>query len=198
MPLSSIDCQQSIMSNNDQLDNTIPVFCTAKIPPEILVVNSIQLLNEFLAEAFEAKELKEVGCTHIAILVDTTDISKLTKPSRPPVKNDLNYPFLGWKLDELVEFARQFDRTAHGIIDTEFVILDDQSIKDKTAVLVTPSEMSDNLETAPRLTARSDFRSSLITLNVKSIGVGGDEPWEHAAENNSVIRLYGENPGAGA
>ncbi|EDU47186.1 hypothetical protein PtrSN002B_002215 [Pyrenophora tritici-repentis] len=177
------------MSNINQLDNTIPVFCTARIPPE--------LLNEFLAEAFEASELKDVECTHIAILVDTTDINQLTEPTRPPVKEKLQYPFLNWSLDDLVNFARQFDRTAHGIIDTEFVILDEQTLKDKTVVLVTPSEMSNDIETAPRLTARSDFRSSLITLNVKSIGVGGDEPWEEAAQNNSVIRLYGENPGAG-
>lgn len=131
-----------------------------------------------------------------AILVDTTDIAQLKEPSRPPVQEELRYPFLDWKLDELVNFAGQFDRTEHGIIDTEFVILDEQTLEDKTVVLVTPSEMSDDVENAPRLTARSDFRSSLITLNVKSIGVGGDEPWEEAAENNSVIRLYGENPGA--
>ncbi|CAE7192589.1 hypothetical protein PTTW11_07581 [Pyrenophora teres f. teres] len=82
------------------------------------------LVNEFLTEAFGASELKDVGCTHIAIFVDTTDIAQLTEPSRPPVKEYLQYPFLNWKLDELVNFARQFDRTAHGIIDTEFVMLD--------------------------------------------------------------------------
>jgi hypothetical protein len=63
-------------------------------------------------------------------------------------------------------------------------------------VLVTPSEMSDDIDNGPRLTARSDFRSSLITLNVKSLGVGGDERWEGAADG-SVIRIYGETPGAG-
>ena len=132
---------------------------------------------------------------YTAILVDTTDISELTEPTRPPVRERLSYPFLAWKLDELVKFSRQFDRTAHGVIDTEFVILDEQTLEDKTVVLVTPSEMSDDIENAPRLTARSDFRSSLITLNVKSIGMGGDEPWEEAAKNNTVIRLYGENSG---
>jgi hypothetical protein len=76
-------------------------------------------------------------------------------------------------------------------VATEFVILDEQTLSDKTVVLVTPSEMSDeDSEHAPRLTARSDFRSSLITLNVKSLGVGGDEPWERANEQDSVIRLY--------
>lgn len=67
-------------------------------------------------------------------------------------------------------------------------------------MLVTPSEMSDEpLDTCPRLTARSDFRSSLITLNCKSMGVGGDEPWEEAEEKrkgggDGVIRLYGPDP----
>ncbi|KAI4954257.1 hypothetical protein J4E91_001967 [Alternaria rosae] len=161
------------MANNDQLDNTIP------------------LLSEFFIEAFEAPELKAVECTHIAILVDTTDITKLSSPTRAPVSQDLSYPFLGWKLDDLVEFAWQFDGAEHGIVGTEFVIMDEQTLEDKTVILVTPSEGSDDVETAPRLTARSDFRSSLVTLNVKSIGVGGDEPWEEAAEESGrVIRLY--------
>ncbi|KAI4700061.1 hypothetical protein J4E81_004097 [Alternaria sp. BMP 2799] len=98
-----------------------------------------------------------------------------------------------WELDDLVKFAWQFDGTEHGIMGTEFVIIDEQTLEDKTVVLVTPSEGHDDVETAPRLTARSDFRSSLITLNVKSMGVGGDEPWEEAAEQGGrVIRLYDE------
>ena len=106
---------------------------------------------------------------------------------------DLSYPFLGWKLDNLVKFAWQFDGAERGIVGTEFVIMDEQTLEDKTVVLATPSEGYDNVETAPRLTARSDFRSSLITLNVKNIGVGGDEPWEEAAEEGGrVIRLYDE------
>ena len=133
---------------------------------------------------------------HPAILVDTTDITKLTSPTHAPVQQDLSYPFLGWKLDDLVKFAWQFDGAERGIVGTEFVIMDDQTLEDKTVVLVTPSEGHDNVETAPRLTARSDFRSSLITLNVKSMGVGGDEPWEEAAEQGGrVIRLYdGKSP----
>jgi len=171
-----------------------------------------QLLTEFFIEAFEAPELKAVECTHIgkrnqhtvkqkaylgtnsyhpAILVDTTDITKLTSPTRAPVPHNLSYPFLNRGLDDLVKFAWQFDGAEHGIVGTEFVIIDEQTLEDKTVVLVTPSEGCDNVETAPRLTARSDFRSSLITLNVKSIGVGGDEPWEEAAEQGGrVIRLY--------
>ncbi|KAI4665728.1 uncharacterized protein J4E78_003193 [Alternaria triticimaculans] len=132
------------------------------------------LLTEFFIEAFEAPELKAVECTHI-------------------VPKDLSYPFLGWKLDDLVEFAWQFDGAEQGIVGTEFVIMDDQTLEDKTVVLVTPSEGYDDVETAPRLTARSDFRSSVITLNAKSIGVGGDEPWEEAAEDvGRVFRLYDE------
>ncbi|KAF2125241.1 hypothetical protein P153DRAFT_378741 [Dothidotthia symphoricarpi CBS 119687] len=170
--------------NNDELDLTLPVFCTAFIPAE--------LLNEYFTEAFEAKELKYVGCTHIAILVDTLDITKLTKPTHAPVKEDIEYPFLGWNLDDLVEFASQLDR-GKGLIDTEFVILDEQTLQDKTVVLVTPQEMYDGIGDAPRLTARSDVQSSLITLNGRSLGVWGDEPWELAAEKNGVIRLYDDD-----
>jgi len=106
------------------------------------------------------------------------------------VKEELDYPFLKWTQDELVKFAAKFDREKTGIVDTEFVILDEQTLKDKTVVLVTPSEIEDGVT----LAARSDFRSSLVTLNAKSIGVGGDEPWEEAAEGGGVIRIYGENP----
>ncbi|KAI4696288.1 uncharacterized protein J4E88_000463 [Alternaria novae-zelandiae] len=125
------------------------------------------------------------------ILIDTTDTAKLTSPTRAPVAQDLSYPFLGWKLDNFVKFAWQFDGTEQGIVGTEFVIMDEKTLEDKTVILVTPSEGYDDVETSPRLTARSDFRSSLITLNVKSMGVGGDEPWEEAAEQGGrLIRLY--------
>jgi hypothetical protein len=103
------------------------------------------------------------------------------------VKEDLQYPFLGWPFDDLVRFAWQFG-CAQGICHAEFVIIDEQTLRDKTVVLVTPSEMSDDIENGPRLAARSDFRSSLITLNSKSLGIGGDEPWERAADG-SVIRI---------
>lgn len=110
------------------------------------------------------------------------------------MQQNLSYPFLDWKLDDLVKFVWQLNHSEYGIVNTEFVIMDKQTLEDKTIVLVTPSEFHDDIETAPRLTARSDFRSSLITLNVKSMGVGGDELWEKAAvENGSVIRLYDDD-----
>jgi hypothetical protein len=66
-----------VYSNNDKLNDTIPIFCTARIPAEVrprslklpklqpLTLTPPQLLNEFFTEAFEAKELKNEGCTHI-------------------------------------------------------------------------------------------------------------------------------------
>jgi hypothetical protein len=126
-----------------------------------------------------------------AILVDTLNISSLTEPTHAPVQENLQYPFLNWPLDDLFKFAWQFGTLKPGICQAEFVILDEQTLRDKTAVLVTPSEDSEDMETGPRLTARSDFRSALITLNVKSLGVGGDEPWEEAAADGKVIRIYG-------
>jgi hypothetical protein len=63
------------MYNDNQLDNTIAVFCTARIPCDVRPINdsptkrahltSSQLLNEFFIEAFKAPELKAVECTHI-------------------------------------------------------------------------------------------------------------------------------------
>jgi hypothetical protein len=57
----------------NELDNTIPVCCTARIPADVssvkplrcksLALISTQLLNEFFVEAFEAKDMKAVNCT---------------------------------------------------------------------------------------------------------------------------------------
>ena len=105
----------------------------------------------------ETARTMHANSVNTAILVDTTDISELTEPIRPPVREHFNHPFLDWKLDELVDFAQPFDRSAHGIIDTEFVILDEQTLEDKTFALFTPSEVSEDIENASRLTARSDF-----------------------------------------
>ncbi|KAF2830648.1 hypothetical protein CC86DRAFT_453023 [Ophiobolus disseminans] len=220
---------EKVPNHDDTLADTIPVLCTARIP--------IDLLNEFLTTAFSAPELAAVKCTHIAILVDTLDRSKLTNPTHAPINRDIEYPFLNWTLDALVKFVSALDRGETGIIDTEFVVLDERTLtvrvspysslqtcsicilpsystststlifplytyyspptQDKTVALITPSEMSDEpLETCPRLLARSDFMSSLITLNCKSMAVGGDEAWEEAEKReregeNAVIRWYG-------
>jgi hypothetical protein len=63
------------MSEYNELDNTIPVFCTARIPADLrsvkpshyksLALTSTQLFNEFFVEAFEAEELKAMNCTPI-------------------------------------------------------------------------------------------------------------------------------------
>jgi hypothetical protein len=95
------------------------------------------------------------------------------KINRRTVKEELQYPFLDYLLVDLVKFAWQFG-SGQGICQAECVILDERTLRDKTVMLVSPSERSDDMENGPRLTARSDFRSSLITLNVKSLGVGGD------------------------
>lgn len=90
----------------------------------------------------------------------------------------------------MVKFALKFGDGETGIVSTEFVIIDKRTIEDKTVVIVTPDENSDDYLNGPRLTARADFKSSLITLNTKNLGVGGDEPWENAAAGDGVIRLY--------
>jgi hypothetical protein len=67
--------------------------------------------------------------TILALLVDTLDTSKLTSPTHAPIMQDLTYPFLDWTLDALVAFVSELNYAGTGIVDTEFVILDERTLK---------------------------------------------------------------------
>lgn len=122
-----------------------------------------------------------------AVLVDSLDVATLTKPTRPPVAQPTSYPFRGWSVEDVFKFAEEhLDRARQGIVPHHLVILDKQTVEDKTCLLVTLKEGRE--AEGERLTVRADFRSSLVLLNLKSMGVGGDGHFENP-DPNGVIRL---------
>ncbi|KAI0135333.1 hypothetical protein F4814DRAFT_18550 [Daldinia grandis] len=164
------------MTNSDSLQHTIPVFCTAPISEEIL--------DEFFTRSLGAPELD--GVDWIAVLVDTLDIKTITKPTRAPVGKPASYPFHGWSIEDVAKFSYGHFDLRRGIVSDHLVILDEQTMGDKTCMLVTLKEGRE--VEGERLTVRADFRSSLVLLNLKSLGIGGDGHFE-AAGPDGVIRL---------
>lgn len=124
---------------------------------------------------------------YLAVLVDTLDVEAITKPTRAPVGKPASYPFHGWGIEDIVKFSREhLDPVRQGIVSEHLVILDEQTMEDKTCLLVTLKEGRE--PEGERLTVRADFRSSLVLLNLKSLGVGGDGHFE-VIDPDGVIKL---------
>jgi hypothetical protein len=126
------------------------------------------------------------------VLIDTQDTSRITSYTSAPLSEDPSTPFLGWNAEGVIGWAEQhLNRQKDGIAPYELVILDQQTLKDKTCISVTvkDGELSRNPENPARIMVRSDFRSSLATLNVKVQFCGGDGHFETTAADR-VIRHY--------
>lgn len=122
-----------------------------------------------------------------AVLIDTYDTGTIAEPTRPPVEQQNSFPFKGWSAGDIFKFSREhFDRARQGIVPEHLVILDEQTVKDNTCLLVAPKEGQENKD--EMLIVRADFRSSLVLLNLKAMGVGGDGHFENT-DSNGVIRL---------
>lgn len=103
------------------------------------------------------------------------------------------FPFLGYSTQDVIQWAEQHpDRWKHGITPFELVMLDLQTLEDDTCLLVTvkEGEHARNPYNPERLMVRSDFKSSLITLNVKVQACGGDGHFE-PSQVDRVLRHYG-------
>ncbi|RYP69807.1 hypothetical protein DL771_005916 [Monosporascus sp. 5C6A] len=165
------------MPNSEALQDAIPVFCTATMSQDVL--------NEFFTQSLAAPELE--GADWIAVLVDTLDLAALTEPTRAPVGQPASYPFRDWSVEDVAKFSQEhFDRARQGIVPGHLVILDEQSMEDKTCLLVTLKEGRE--AEGEWLIVRADFRSSLVLLNVKVMGIGGDGHFE-TVDADGVIRL---------
>ncbi|KAL1793873.1 hypothetical protein ACET3X_007294 [Alternaria dauci] len=167
---------------SEKLKDAIPIFCTASIPR--------QVLEEFVTLSHGVPDFEEVD--GIAVLVDTQDISQITSYISAPVSEDPSTPFLNWSAQDVIAWAAQhLDRKRDGIAPYELVILDQQTLKDRTCLLVTTKdgELSRNPENPGRIMVRSDFKSSMATLNVKVQFCGGDGHFETTA-SDGVIRHY--------
>ena len=108
------------------------------------------------------------------------------------MKQELSYPFLGWSVEKVIEWAdAHLDRWVNGISQYELAILDQQTLEDKTCLLVTvkEGEHASHPDNPERLQVRADFKSSLVTLNVKVQGVGGDGHFE-TTDPDGILRHY--------
>jgi hypothetical protein len=126
------------------------------------------------------------------VLINTLDVGQITKYTIAPVAEEPSYPFLNWSVDAVISWAEQhLDRRTQGIVPYELAILDSQTLEDKTCLLVTvkDGQHATNPENPERLIVRSDFRSSLVTLNVKVQAVGSDGHFETTAADG-VVRHY--------
>ncbi|RYN19423.1 hypothetical protein AA0115_g10775 [Alternaria tenuissima] len=167
---------------SEKLKDAIPIFCNASIPR--------QILEEFVTLSHGVPDVEDVES--LAVLVDTQDVSQITSYISVPISDNLPMPFLDWSAEDIIEWAAQhLDRQRDGIVPYELVILDQQTLKDKTCLLVTTKdgELSRNPGNPARIMVRSDFKSALATLNVKVQFCGGDGHFETTA-SDGVIRHY--------
>ncbi|RYO91780.1 hypothetical protein DL766_005788 [Monosporascus sp. MC13-8B] len=122
-----------------------------------------------------------------SVLVDTLDVAALTEPTRAPVGQPTSYPFRDWSVEDVAKFAKEhFDQARQGIVPGHLVILGEQTMDDRTCLLVTLKEGRE--AGGELLIVRADFQSSLVLLNVKVMGVGGDRHFE-TVDADGVIRL---------
>ncbi|TKA26586.1 hypothetical protein B0A50_04694 [Salinomyces thailandicus] len=156
-----------------------PVFCTAEVPAETL--------TQFFKDALAVHELANEGADNLGVLVNTTDVSSITTPTRPPVPPPSSYPFKGWTVDQIWDFAKTKLATEQvaDIETTALAILDERTLQDQTSLLVMHRELEGGL-----LTVRADFASTLVRLNVVNLGIGGQDHFE-TPNPDGVIR-YGD------
>ncbi|KAK4667831.1 uncharacterized protein QC764_704285 [Podospora pseudoanserina] len=166
------------------LNDVIPVFCTAEIRGDVL--------DEFFRAAYSSPEFVNEGIHgDIAVLIHDTNTEGITHPTNPPVSKPTSCPFKNKTAEEIWDFAQENLR--YPIFNRAIAVLDEQTVVDKeTCLLVTtwenpPSEQENG---SALLTVRSDFRSALVILNIKNLGIGGDEHFKNGKDAKGVIRLY--------
>lgn len=158
-----------------------------------------QTINKFFIDSYNAPELEGADWlgtnlrpkaylhplqTHAqGVLINTEDLTSVKEPSKTPIMPPTSYPFQGYSVDRIVAFARA-NFNGVQIVSRVITILDERILEDETCLLVTKKELAED----ELLTVRSDFRSALVTLNVKNLGVGGDEHFEPTG-SNGVIRI---------
>lgn len=113
------------------------------------------------------------------------DPSTIDSPTTVPVPAQSVFPFLGKTAEEIWDFAQQ--QLKPPIFNGALAILDSRTVHDKsTCLLVTTWENPPDGQEGQLLKVRSDFYSALSVLNVKNLGVGGDEHFRGGADG--VVR----------
>ncbi|KAB5576215.1 hypothetical protein GE09DRAFT_618636 [Coniochaeta sp. 2T2.1] len=156
-----------------RLDDNTAVFCTAEIPDD--------LLNSFFQTAYSAPEFVNEGVDDVGVLINTVDPSTIDGPTKPPVPAQTAFPFINKTPEEIWQFAQR--HLQWPIFNRALAILDDRTVQDRsTCLLVTEWESPPLGQQSTLLKARAEFRSALVILNVKNLGIGGDEHFRAGAE----------------
>jgi hypothetical protein len=119
------------------------------------------------------------------VLIDSIDMSSITKATRPPVSSPPSWPFVGKSPHEMWEFAQE--HVKYPIFNSAFAILDDQTVRDKETCLLVTKRQSPQSTKLDLITVRSDFKTAMIILNVLNLGIGGDRALQ-------TYQLGGDNP----
>ncbi|KAK5659957.1 hypothetical protein OQA88_13422 [Cercophora sp. LCS_1] len=82
-----------------ELNDNTPVFCTAEIPEHVL--------NDFFRQAYGAPELADEGIDDVGVLINTHDVSSITRPTKVPVPAQTSFPFTDKSPEDIWEFSQQ-------------------------------------------------------------------------------------------
>ncbi|KAJ4982728.1 hypothetical protein SVAN01_11777 [Stagonosporopsis vannaccii] len=116
--------------------------------------------------------------------MDTKVPSRIDRYTTIPIIEEPTFPFLAHSAQDVIQWAESnIDRWKHGITPYELVVFDERTLMDRTCLLVTVKEGGHvgSQAVLERLMVRSDFRSSLVTLNVKVQACEGDGHFEALA-----------------
>lgn len=112
-------------------------------------------------------------------------MSAIFKPTLPPVSEQTSWPFKNKSAKEIWDFAQQNIKYPP-IYNRAVAILDDQTIKDKeTCVLVTRRSLPRE-DQSELIIVRSDFKSTLMLLNMRNLAIAGDEHFEQTDSDGTI------------
>lgn len=100
------------------------------------------------------------------------DVALVETRTEPPVANRLllNWPFLGYSSDQVIEFARRRLHQTY-LSPTNIIILDERSNRDMTCLLLSQDVFSEDARDFVQ--TRADFESAVVTLKTIETGCGG-------------------------
>ncbi|EFQ97989.1 hypothetical protein MGYG_01025 [Nannizzia gypsea CBS 118893] len=165
-----------------------PVFCTAKIPSDIL--------DEFIDESYAGirdtigeGDLPGYGMS--PCILQTTDLDSITHGSRKPMPVDFESPFLNWTDEQVREWATKASRPGHpSFAHRTFTILDQNTIDNKVCRVgyISVNEEDDDYRMLSEvfyadIMARVPLEEAEICWDETLLGVGADgvlDPTEEA------------------
>lgn len=136
-----------------------------------------QIVEQFFRAANEAAENFDAPETGLGALMTSFVATEVQSPAVLPIHAPLEYPFDGQTQQQIIDYA-QSHLDGSDLSSRNLVILDTRSMIDLTCLLISLSEESEPFGPVKRQILRSDFESSLISLNAKEMGCAGDDMLE--------------------